>query len=163
MRCAKIRRTDPVSPRGEHSMSYPPPPGHPPPGQPQPGYGYPPPRRRTGPLVVAVVIGLVVGAGAVGLTWLLSTPSDADADAAAVCGVLDRTPVPTDEKSMESISEEDFRRWAIAEVGPSMAKRDPDLEPLADALGKILPAIQRFEIDEARKSIDRAAELCDDL
>jgi hypothetical protein len=151
-------------------MSHPPPPGPPqppgyppPPGQPSPGYGYPPTRRRTAPLVVAVVIGLVVGAGAVGLTWLLSTPSDAEADAVAVCGVLDRTPVPTDEKSMESISEEDFRRWAISEVGPSMAKRDPDLEPLADALGKILPSIQRFDIDEAKKAIARATELCDDL
>jgi hypothetical protein len=146
-------------------MTYPPPgptqpPGPPPPGSPQPGYR---PPRRTGPLVVAVVAGLVVGAGAVGLAWLLSAPNDAEADAAAVCGVLDRTPVPKDAKSMEDISAEDFRRWAVAEVGPSMAKRDPDLKPLADALGKILPSIQRFDIEEARKAIDRATELCDDV
>jgi hypothetical protein len=143
-------------------MTYPPPGPPPPPGTPSPGYGHPP-RRRTAPLVVALVVGLVVGAGAIGLTWMLSAPSDAEADAAAVCGILERTPALTDEKSMEDISQEDFRRWAVSEVGPSMAKRDPDLKPLADALGKILPSVQRFDIDGAKKAINRANELCDDL
>lgn len=130
--------------------------------QPTPGPGHPPPRRGV-PMIVGLVIGLVVGAGALGAVWALSGPSGAAADAEAVCGVIERTPVPSSAKAMSEMSEEDYRRWAVAEVGPSFAKQDPDLKPLAEALQDIHPAIQQFDFDKAKAAAERAKELCGDL
>ena len=121
------------------------------------------PRRRGVPLVIGLVIGLVVGAGVTGLVWTLSEPSGAAADAEAVCGVIERTPVPSSAKAMADMSEEDSRRWAVAEVGPSFAAQDPDLEPLAEALQEIHPAIQQFDFEKAAAAVDRAKEQCGDL
>lgn len=132
----------------------------PPPAQPSP-----PAPRRVG-LLAGLVIGLVVGAAAVGVAWAISasTGSDgAEADAEAVCGVIERTPVAKDAKDMKNISLEDVRRWGVAEVGPSLAKQNPDLKPLGDAMQKVLPSIQRFDIEKANEAIDQVKELCADL
>ena len=122
---------------------------------------------RAVPLVIGLVIGLVVGAGALGLAWMLSgsggSDPDAEADAKAVCGVIERTRVPENAKAMEDIPLEEFRRWAVTEVGPSIAKRDPELKPLADAMRDIYPAIQRFDLEKANDAIDRVKEICADL
>lgn len=140
----------------------------PPPNQPGgPIPAVPPtPPRRAGGLVLGLVIGLVFGGAAVGVAWAItaSTGSDgAAADAQAVCGVVERTRTPKDAKDMENISLEDVRRWGVAEVGPSMAKQDPGLKPLADALEKVLPSIQRFDVEKARAAIDEVKGLCADL
>ncbi|MGH3878362.1 MAG: hypothetical protein ACRDSK_15140 [Actinophytocola sp.] len=132
------------------------------PVQPTPGPGHPPPRRGV-PMIIGLVIGLVVGAGVLGAVWALSEPSGAEADAEAVCGVIARTPVPTSAKAMSQMSEEDYRRWAVAEVGPSFAEQNPDLKPLAEALQDIHPAIQQFDFEKAAAAVERAKELCGDL
>jgi hypothetical protein len=48
---------------------------------------YPPPRGQVRPLILGLVVGPLVGAGAVGLIWTAGEPSGANADAAAVCGI----------------------------------------------------------------------------
>jgi hypothetical protein len=51
----------------------------------------------------------------------------------------------------------------VAEVGPSLAKQDPELKPLAEAMEKVLPAIQRFDIEQAKDAIDQVKGHCADL
>jgi hypothetical protein len=135
---------------------------------PQPGP--PVPRRRGGNLLVGLVLGLVFGAAAMGVAWAITASSGSDdgtadpkADAEAVCGVVERSRVPKDAKDMKNLTLEDIRRWGVAEVGPSLAKQDPGLKPLADALEKVLPAIQRFDIEQAKDAIDQVKGHCADL
>jgi hypothetical protein len=131
-----------------------------------PGPPSPPAPRRAGSLLTGLVIGLVFGAAAVGVTWAISASTGSDgtaADAEAVCGVIERTRAPKDAKDMENISLEDVRRWGVTEVGPSLAKQDPSLKPLADAMEKVLPSIQRFDVEKAKDAIDEVKGLCADL
>ncbi|HEY0447826.1 hypothetical protein, partial [Actinophytocola sp.] len=120
-------------------------------GYPPPGYapGYPPPRRGGRSLVLGLVLGLVVGAGGLGLAWALSSRGSGGvrADAQAVCGVVERTAVPTKDTSLE-----DFRRWGIAEVGPSLAKQDATYQPLADELAKASDAVGAFDFDKLKRA-----------
>ncbi len=138
----------------------------PPPGSQPPGYGYPPPSApsgRAGVLVLGLVAGLVLGAGALGLAWALSGPGggsggDPHADAVAVCGIVERTKTPDLDTPLE-----DLRRWGVSELGPSMAKQDPDLKPLADALERTYNAIRRLDTKEIDASVDKVRQLCADL
>ena len=52
-----------------------------------------PPRRRWGVLIAGLAMGLVAGAGGLGVAWVLSSGSDDDlgADHAAVCVLVART------------------------------------------------------------------------
>lgn len=142
------------------------PPGNQPGWQPQPAPGYPvrQPTNHSGPkvwrngLLVGLVIGLVIGAGALGLAWALSGSDGAQADAEAVCGVVSRTPEITEDSPVE-----DFRRWGVAEVGPSLAEQDSRYEPLNEALERAMRAMQEFDTEELRASTDRVRQLCDDL
>jgi len=125
---------------------------------------HPTPRRGV-PLIIGLVIGLVVGAGVVGVVWTLNTPSDsnAKADAEAVCGVIARTPAPSSAEAMKDMAPEDYRRWGVAEVGPSLAKAEAELKPLAEAMQDILPAVQRFDFEQAKTAVDRVKQLCGEL
>ena len=133
-------------------QGYPPPPayGH------QPAYG--PPARRGQPLILGLVLGVLVGAGILGLVWALSGSSGAEADAEAVCGVVARTEIPGRDTPLE-----DLRRWGVAEVGPSMAEQNSAYKPLADALEKALNAMHQFDTDEMTDSVRRVRELCADI
>ncbi len=93
------------------------------------------------PLVLGLVIGLVFGAGIASAVWALTGDSGND-DVAAVCGVVERTPVPDKDTSFE-----DMRRWGIGEVMPSVAKANPEYKPLADALEKAVRAMQSMDFD----------------
>jgi hypothetical protein len=135
-----------------------------------PAQPVPPTPRRAGGLLAGLILGVAVGAAAVGVAWAFSASTGSDgpeadpvADAEAVCGVIERTPVAKDAKDMENLSLEDIRRWGVAEVGPSLAKQNPDLKPLGDAMQKVLPAIQTFDIEKANEAIDQVKELCADL
>jgi hypothetical protein len=135
----------------------------------QPGQGRPAPPRRGGNLVIGLVLGLLFGGAAVGVAWAITASSgsgadpDPRADAEAVCGVIERTKVPQNAGSMKDLSLEDIRRWGVAEVGPSLAEQDPELKPLAEAMEKVLPAIQRFDVEQAKAAIDRVKQRCADL
>jgi hypothetical protein len=81
-----------------------------------------------------------------------------EADAEAVCGIIERTPPYTEDASVEEL-----RRWGVTEVGPSLAAQDAKYKPLADALTEALEAIQQFDREGMDRSVDRVKELCEDL
>ncbi len=108
-------------------------------------------------ILVGLVIGLVFGAAIASVVWAITGSASGNDDVAAVCGVVERTPLPD-----ENTSTEDLRRWAVADVMPSVAKADPQYRPLAEALEKALRAMQTFDKDELRSAVDRAKELCAD-
>lgn len=112
---------------------------------------------RTG-LYVGLIGGIVAGAAVVGLTWALSGSDGVDADAEAVCGIIERTPAYT-----EDASEEDMRRWGVTEVGPSLAAQDAKYQPLADALSEALERVRQFDLEGMEDTVARVNELCDDL
>jgi hypothetical protein len=108
------------------------------------------------PLVIGLVIGLVFGAGIASLVWVLTTDSGND-DVAAVCGVVERTPIPDQDTSIE-----DLRRWGVGEVMPSVAKANPEYKPLADAMEKAVHAMQSLDFDAMKDAVDQAKSLCAD-
>ena len=112
-------------------------------------------------LVLGVLVGLVVGAGGVGLAWGLSGSSGAAADADAVCGIILRTPdLP---EKPDDITLEYTQRWAVSEVAESIAKGDATYRPLADALGDVLTSLRNFRTDDMRTAMGRARQICEDL
>ena len=122
-----------------------------------PGVPVPAPPRRAA--LAGLAAGLVLGAGVVGLIWATSGLDAADgarADAAAVCGVGERTPLPTNDTPIE-----DLRRWGVAEVGPSLAKQDPSLRPLADALEQAYRAMTVFDMKKMSDAVTRAKQICE--
>jgi hypothetical protein len=142
-----------------------PPGGSPPAGLPQQGYPtygaqpvYGPPARRGQPLILGLVLGVLVGAGILGLFWALSGSSGAKADAEAVCGVVSRTELPGKDTPLEHL-----RRWGVAEVGPSMAEQNSAYKPLADALEKAVHAMRQFDTEEMTDSVQRVRDLCADI
>jgi len=159
---------EPNQPMPNHPPPPPPQPGQPQPGHPQLGYAAgpqsgqyqygPPARRGPRPWLVGLLAGLVLGAGGLGLVWALSGSDGIEADAEAVCGIVDRSVIPT-----EDTPPDEFRRWGVSEVAVSMAERDAKYQPLADELDKALRAMQTFDFDEMGKAANRAKEICDDL
>jgi hypothetical protein len=108
-------------------------------------------------LLVGAVIGLVFGGGIASLVWILITDENgaANADVAAVCGVVERTPVPDQDTPIE-----DLRRWGVGEVLPSIAKANPEFQPLAEAMQKTVRSMQTMDFDEMRSSVDEVKRLC---
>jgi hypothetical protein len=149
------------------------PPGVPPHGQvpqgfqqpadgPPPVYGppaYVPPRRRWGGAIAALVVGLVFGAGGLGLVWALSSGgsgSDTTADYVAVCGLIARTEPLTKDFELG-----DMRRLGgVSELAAALAEADSTHKPLADALEKSIRAAQSFDLDQSRTSLRRAQDIC---
>ena len=109
------------------------------------------------PLVLGLVIGLVFGAGIASVVWVLTGDSGGNDDVAAVCGVVERTPVPDQDTSFE-----DLRRWGVGEVMPSVAKEHPEYKPLADTLEKAVHAMQSMDFDAMKEAVDQAKSLCAD-
>jgi hypothetical protein len=105
-------------------------------------------------LVVGLAIGLVFGAGITSLVWALTGDGESD-DVAAVCGIVERTPLPD-----ENTPVEELRRWGIGEVMPSVAKANPEWQPLADALEEAVRRMQQFDFDGMREAVDRAKGYC---
>ncbi|MDQ3786257.1 MAG: hypothetical protein M3422_03320 [Actinomycetota bacterium] len=108
-------------------------------------------------VVIGLVIGLVFGAGVTSLVWALVTDTGND-DVAAVCGIIERTPTPTEDTSMDEL-----RRWAVSEVMPSVAKEHPEYRPLADALDKVAMSLRQLDSDSLRDAVNRAKGLCADV
>lgn len=109
-------------------------------------------------LLFGLLAGLVLGAGVLALAWAVSASDGVDADAEAVCGIIERTEIPT-----EDTSEEELRRWGVTEVAPSLVARDPEYRTLAEALERAARAVRNFDRDEIEEATTRARELCADL
>lgn len=110
-------------------------------------------------VVIGLVVGLVFGAGIASLVWALTTDVDGgNDDVTAVCGVVERTPVPNEDTPMEEL-----RRWGIGEVMPSVAKTNPAYRQLADALQEVVESMQQLDFDGMRAAIDRSKQLCADV
>lgn len=124
---------------------------------PPPGYG--PPRRRWGMVIAGLVVGLVVGAGGLGLVWALSSGgsgTDLGADYDAVCQLVTRT-----EPLTEKFELGDMRRLAgVGELAAALAEADPAHKPLASALEESLRAAQIFDLDQSGTSLRRAQDIC---
>lgn len=108
-------------------------------------------------VVIGLVIGLVFGAGVSSLVWALATESGND-DVAAVCGVVERTPVPDENTPVEQL-----RRWGVGEVMPSVAKEHPEYRELADTVQDIVRSMQQMNFDRMRDAVNRAKGLCADV
>lgn len=109
-------------------------------------------------VVVGLVIGVVLGGAIASLVWALVADSGGNDDVVAVCGIVERTPVPT-----EDTSTEDLRRWAVAEVLPSVVADNAKYKPLADTLEKAMRYMQQFQLDKMADAIDEAKRLCADV
>ncbi|MPZ80730.1 MAG: hypothetical protein GEV28_10170 [Actinophytocola sp.] len=118
-------------------------------------------------MVVGLVVGLVVGAGAVGLTWTLVGGGEADAgapaDAAAACAILDRN---GSADLLETEDETPLRRFGAAvELAALAAGQDDRYRPLDEALQEARALlVERFESgEEFEAAVAKAKELCADL
>ncbi|AIJ21317.1 hypothetical protein AMETH_1225 [Amycolatopsis methanolica 239] len=125
-------------------------------------YPAPPPRRRWPLVVTALVVGLVVGAGIVGLVWIGSGPGAAAADADAACAAVART------TSLEPDTQyAGFQRWgAASQLAAAAAEQEPRYQALADALKAPLEIVMRtFEASGPQfdAAMNRARSACDDL
>lgn len=109
------------------------------------------------PLVLGLVIGLVFGAGIASVVWVLTGDRGGNDDVAAVCGVVERTPVPNQDTPIEEL-----RRWSVSEVMPSVAKEYPEYQPLADALDKVAMSLRQLDTDSLQDAVDEAKSLCAD-
>jgi hypothetical protein len=156
-------------PRPGYGQPGPPSPGLGQPGYPQQGFQQPfapppygptggatPGRSRTA-LLVGIVIGLLVGAGGLGLAWALSPGDSGGEDVEAVCGLVART-----EPLSKDFAVGDMRRLAgVSELAAALAEADQAHQPLAGALEDSVRAAQMFDLPKSGSSLREAQEICD--
>lgn len=99
-------------------------------------------------VLLAMVLGLVLGASAVGLTWFVHghtlaaapSPTDASTDAAAACATLARVPALSspafDVPSPEGVSSGVFRLAGAASLAQAAQAEDAHYKSLSDALNR---------------------------
>ncbi|OLF10410.1 hypothetical protein [Actinophytocola xanthii] len=109
-------------------------------------------------MLFGLLAGVVLGAGSLGLAWAVAADEGTDADAEAVCGIIERTEIPGEDTPVEEL-----RRWGVTEVAPSLAAREPEYRELADALEQAARAVRNFDRDEIERAATRVKELCADL
>ncbi|MBK1789318.1 hypothetical protein [Prauserella cavernicola] len=135
------------------------------PFQPQYQPQAPAPKSRRGPVLLGLVAGLVVGGGGVGLGWLFSSSSGdegAQADAAAACDILDRTP----EVDLDADLSGFFRLSAASALAAAAAEVDGAYEPVNGALREVGQYVQRrmdTESDDFVAALDAARAACSEL
>lgn len=106
-------------------------------------------------MIVGLVVGLVVGAGGLGLAWAVSSGGSGD-DVDAVCGLIERTQPLTQEFELG-----DMRRLGgVSELAAALAEDDPAHQPLAEALQDSVRAAQGFDIPRSAASLRQAQDTC---
>jgi hypothetical protein len=112
-------------------------------------------------VVLAAVAGLVVGGGGVALAWALTGKSAAtgtDADAQAVCGILGRTPDPT---NFDQFGLPSAERWAAAaNLADAVAAANSRYKPLANALAEAHTAVEQLNLPAVRAAAGKARQIC---
>ncbi|MEG3628650.1 hypothetical protein [Streptomyces poriticola] len=135
----------------------------PPPAAPVPSSA---PARGRGPLVTALLAGLLVGGGGVGAAWALSGGSSpeggTEADARGACSALaglDESELATE----GTAGDQAMRRFAGAySLSESAAAGDSSYEPLAEAVTRAFNRHRQvFEVDaEVQKKLAEARDIC---
>ncbi|MEU0393300.1 hypothetical protein ABZ208_11065 [Streptomyces sp. NPDC006208] len=148
-----------MQPQQPYSAPFPPPP----PGPPAPAS----PRRRTGPLVAALAIGLLVGGGATGAAWALfgGGGSGPASDAQGACNALANFE-EADYTAGGKKGDMALYRFAGAfDLSAAAAAGDSEYKPLADAISRTrLHYASEGEFNaEVKKDLDKARGICDDL
>ncbi|MEU1278732.1 hypothetical protein [Streptomyces sp. NPDC005805] len=172
------RHPDPADPYAQPNP-YAQQPGSPAPHLPQqppgpPGFGAPAPaaapRRGRGPVVAALVAGLVVGGGAVGAAWALTggaaSGEVAARDARGACAALADVDIADFRAEDRDASLVVHQRWSGAvTLAAAAAGGDPAHKPLADALSRASDRfLTTYEFDaQAKKEIATARRICDEL
>ncbi|MFD4142615.1 MULTISPECIES: hypothetical protein [unclassified Streptomyces] len=148
-----------MQPQQPHSAPFP----APPPGPPAP----PSPRRRTGPLVAALAIGLLIGGGATGAAWALfgGGGSGPASDAQGACNALagfDGSKITGEGKESDMAL---YRFAGAFDLSAAAAAGDSEYKPLADAISRTrLHYASEGEFNAAvKKDLDKARGICDDL
>jgi hypothetical protein len=116
------------------------------------------------PLFLALLVGLVLGAGAVGTVWAaasLAGAGNSDADGAAACDVIGRIE-PIRELS-EFTLDTNRRVTAAQALADVSAKSDGRYRPLADALTEGARAVAGLDIAQVNDSLADARRICGDL
>lgn len=140
-----------VPPQGQVPQGFPQPFG--PPAHIPPSYG--PPRRQWGALITGLALGLVVGAGGLGLAWALSS-DDSGTDYDAVCGLITRTEPLSKEFELGDMQ----RLGGVSQLAAALAEDDPTHKPLAEALDESVRAAQMFDLDQSSTSLRQAQAIC---
>ncbi len=128
------------------------------------------PARSRGPLVTAVLVGLLVGGAGVGVAWALTgstsnAGSSAGTDARGACDAL----ASTDESKLFTkgkAGEQALYRFAGAfDLATAAAAGDSSYEPLAQAITRAHNRHRQvFEVDtEVKKELAKARTICADL
>ena len=120
-------------------------------------------RGRPWPIVLAAVLGLVAGAGAVAGPWYWSTrPSiegTAQADARTACLALGRVgPVTADVRNPQA-----HRIRAAAELSSAAAELDARYGSLAEQAQIVDAGLATFNLEAVNSGLRRARELCTGL
>jgi hypothetical protein len=119
-------------------------------------------------LVVALVIGLVVGTGGATLVWTLTdsrgVADGAEGDVAIACQLIGRTSLESTEARAFI---EDFGRWNAARVlVVNAASRNPRYQQLEEALSdgaQVASATYQAKGPEFEKYAQEARKVCDGL
>ncbi|MFJ3981352.1 hypothetical protein [Streptomyces fungicidicus] len=133
----------------------------------------PPPRSR-GPLVTALLVGLLVGGAGVGVAWALTggtpdTDNSAGGDARGACDALaglDESKLAPKANVSEQEREQALYRFAGAfDLATAAAAGDSSYKPLAEAITRAHNRHRQvFEIDaEVKKELVKARKICADL
>lgn len=121
-------------------------------------------------VLVALVLGLVLGAAAVGLTWFVSgrtaaatelPPSDPGTDAVSACAALARIPAAA---VAADRSPAYYRLAGAASLAQAAAAGDAHYRSLADALTKVVDdANHSLDDTQAARAMAAARAACADL
>jgi hypothetical protein len=116
------------------------------------------------PAAAGIVAGLVVGAGAVGLTWAFTGGDPAagpTGDVATACSLVRRTGSMSKDSQVDF---EQFGRWSAANaLMLNVDKSDPGSKPLADSLRRsslIVSQTFKAEGPEFEAEVRKAREFC---
>lgn len=122
----------------------------------------PPARSRRLPVLVAAVVGLVVGGGGVGLGWVLSSGGGRPDDIATACDIVTGLGPPRDLSSDAGFAQQN-RLSAAYGLSMAASTTDGQYKQLSDLLQKAVNGIATtFRIDNPTtvRALSQATDFC---
>lgn len=133
------------------------------PAEPPPHTVVPPARKGRLPVVVAAVVGLVIGGGGVGLGWILSSRGGSSDDIATVCDIVTGLGPMRDIGTDAGVIQQ-HRLGAASELSVAASTTDPRYKQLSDLLQKAMTAISRtFKADNptTAQALRQSTDYCE--